>query len=117
MNEKRQKLVAVVGLIGVIGVFGYLATARSDNSQEYANRTSQTVEERIGDCETHACIVKAGEAFPSLCHLKVAGTFTYGVVECDDDCKWLRRSDSVFDCWRVETCNQDPECARKFNLR
>jgi hypothetical protein len=79
--------------------------------------TTLTVEERIGDCKTHACIVEAGEAFPSLCHLKAHGRFTRAVVECDSDCKWLRRTDpDTFHCWRVEACHSDPECARLFEV-
>lgn len=107
---RMRKLVLVVGLVAV-------AFACNEPVWQPTPTTALTVEERIGNCKTHECIIEAGAVFPSLCHLKVNGEFTSAVVECDADCKWLRRADpDVFDCWRVETCDQDPACVRLFEV-
>jgi hypothetical protein len=82
------------------------------------SKASRTVEERIGHCRSFDCILKAGEQSPSLCHLKAHDRFTRAIVECDATCKALRAADpEAFDCWRIESCKDDVECASLFGIQ
>ena len=109
MSEKNQKLLAVIGMVAFVAILVGL---------EIKNKgTEPSMQERISDCEDFACIVKASEKSPSLCHLKAHGQFTRAIVECDATCEPLRADDpDVFDCWPVEACARDAECAALFGI-
>jgi len=110
-------LVALLALGGCENSWVREQLHKGESFDPSSHVTTLSVEERISGCESFDCILKAGEEFPSLCHLKAHGRFTRAIVECDATCKVLLAADpEAFDCWRVEACAKDRECAELFGL-
>ena len=121
-SKNSQHLVAALGVVLLVSMFVVAATQDGKRPPDTEGEplwedTDLSVEERIGNCDSFNCILKAGEKFPSLCHLKAHGRFTRAIVECDATCNVLRDEDpDTFDCWRIESCEDDMDCAKTFGI-